>query len=595
MKTMLSSTGKKWVYRSYNSRYGLAISQRLSVPEIIGQILSGREISLEESPHFLEPTLQHYLPNPSIFKDMEKAAKRIGEAIINGEKIGLLGDYDVDGATSVSLISSFIRSVGGTTSFYIPDRLKDGYGPNEDGITSLKNTDAKVILTLDCGTVAFEPLAFATEQGLDAIVVDHHIGEPKLPDVFAVVNPNRLDEDGQFKDLAAVGVVFLLVVAINRFLRNEGWYKDKNNDDDNSKYKEPNLKVWIDLVALGTVCDVVALHGLNRAFVTQGLKVLAKRKNIGLRALSDIAGLENAPNAHTLGFLLGPRINAGGRVGRSALGTELLLEQNPEKVEMLAATLDSLNFERREIEKKTLFEATKQVEEMENLPSVLVVENKDWHAGVIGIIASRLKEKYHRPCFVISFFEGDNAGKGSGRSVSGFEMGGAVIAAKQKGLVARGGGHTMAAGLTIEKEKLREFQIFMNEEFLRQTGELALTPELKIDGSLPLTSVSLALCETLEKLSPFGMGNAEPRFIFENVRIVKTEGMGKTGEHLRCFLVNENGKMIKAVAFRVTESGLGKIMLNENLPVNVVGKIRNNRWQGRDQLQILIDDISNML
>ncbi|MHA1540366.1 MAG: single-stranded-DNA-specific exonuclease RecJ [Alphaproteobacteria bacterium] len=587
MYTVTSLTGRKWMPRHYDVRQGLAIAQRLGVSETIGKILSARHIPLEEAPHFLEPTLLHYLPNPSILKDMDRAAKRIGEAIMNTEKIGLLGDYDVDGATSVSLISSFISAAGGTSTYYIPDRIKEGYGPSKEGVTALKKAGATLMLTLDCGTVAYEPLAFAKEERLDVIVVDHHIGEPKLPDVFAVVNPNRLDEENDLKDLAAVGVTFLLVVAINRFLREENWYKS-------TKRKEPNLKSLLDLVALGTVCDVVSLQGLNRAFVTQGLKVLGKRQNIGLRALSDLADLDSAPDAYTLGFILGPRINAGGRVGRSTLGTEVLLAQNPEDANPLAAQLDRLNFKRQEIEKKALFEATEQVEAMKALPSVLVVSNDGWHAGVIGIIASRLKEKYHRPCFIISFSEGEDAGKGSGRSVTGFDMGNAVISAKQKELITHGGGHAMAAGLTIDKKNLHDFQVFMNEEFLHQTGEIALTPELKIDGTIPLQAASLSLCETLEKLKPFGMGHAEPRFVFENVRIVKTETMGKTGEHMRCFLVDTKGKMIRAVAFRVTESGLGKSMLNENLPVRVAGKVRNNRWQGRDQLQILIDDIAGM-
>ncbi len=574
-----SLLGKKWLFKPHDEREATMLSQRLQLPEVIGRLLSCRNISLEQAPHFLDPSIRHFLPDPSHLKDMDKAAERISSLIISGKTIGLFGDYDVDGATSVSLLHLFIESAGGKIVDYIPDRMKEGYGPNIIALQKLKDQGAETILTLDCGTTSFDVLEKAAENNIEVIVIDHHISESALPIAFAVVNPNRFDQgETTCKNLAAVGVCFLLAVAINRCLRDQGHYKER---------PEPDLLSLLDLVALGTVCDVVQLEGLNRAFVTQGLKVMAKRQNLGMKTLADIGGVDEAPTAYHLGFILGPRINAGGRIGKADMGKNLLTTTAPEKANMISVELDRLNHERREIEAKILEEALEMAAKKAT-DGVIIVASKDWHPGVIGIVASRLTEKYHRPTCVISFFDG--YGKGSARSIKGFSFGNAIIAAKQAGLLVNGGGHDMAAGLTIEPEKVDGLEAFLNERFHGEIHEDQLVERVYIDGVINTSTATRPFCETLEQLAPFGMGNAEPRFLIRGVRVSFSRIVGT--DHVSAKLTNGGERTLNAIGFRMADTALGQAILkaNKSSKIDLVGKLRLNRWQGYITPQFQIED-----
>ena len=456
-----SLTGKLWRARACDDRIALALSERFDLPEIVGRVLAGRGVGLDQAESFLDPTLRRLLPDPSHLKDMDAAVKRLTRAITSGETVAVFGDYDVDGATSSALLKRFFASAGGKLVVYIPDRMKEGYGPNAPALLKLKKDGAAVAVTVDCGITAHEPLGAAKEAGLDVVVVDHHVGEPALPPAVAVVNPNRLDETSPHRQLAAVGVAFLLVVALNRALRAAGWYGDKR--------PEPDLMQWLDLVALGTVADVVPLTGVNRALVRQGLAVAARRANIGMAALSDVAGLKQAPAAYHLGFLLGPRVNAGGRVGEADLGTRLLSTEDADEARKIAAHLNDLNRERQEIERRVLEQAIEQVEKSGASGAIVHVIAEGWHPGVIGIVASRLKDRYARPALVTAI-GGDGIGKGSGRSVNGADLGSAVIAARQSGLLMNGGGHPMAAGWTVAKGGAEKFAAFVAERLGGKDG-----------------------------------------------------------------------------------------------------------------------------
>lgn len=406
-----SLTGRRWIEREADTRLGQAISQRLDLPEIVGRVLAGRGLTPETAPGFLNPSLRAALPDPNILADMEKAAGRIAAAIQAGEEVAVFGDYDVDGATSSALLKRFFEAAGGRLRIYIPDRLAEGYGPNAPALLKLAADGVSLVITVDCGVMAFRPLAAAAEAGLDVIVADHHQAETTLPPSYAVVNPNRLDDDSGLGQLAAVGVVFMLVVAVNRVLREAGWY--------GADRPEPDLRAWLDLVALGTVCDVVPLTGLNRAFVAQGLKVMAKRRNPGLSALADVARMDATPGTYHAGFLLGPRVNAGGRVGEAGLGARLLSSDTVSNVKEIAAHLDALNAERRAIEAEVEAAALEQVLSEAGVSGnpgpVVFAAGQGWHPGVIGIVAGRLKDRFQRPAVVIAV--GDKEAKGSARSI----------------------------------------------------------------------------------------------------------------------------------------------------------------------------------
>ena len=573
-----SLSGKQWIQRGGDDRAGLMLSQRFGVPELVGRIMAARGIGPEDAEAFLEPRLRTHLPDPSVLKDMARAAERLAAAVVDGEQIAVFGDYDVDGATSSAVLARFFAAVGAPLRIYIPDRLAEGYGPNAPALLRLRAEGVKVIVTVDCGITAFQPLEVAQEAGLEVIVVDHHAAEPALPPAHAVVNPNRLDEADGLGHLAAVGVSFLLTIAVNRHLRAAGWYETR---------PEPDLMALTDLVALGTVCDVVPLTGLNRAFVTQGLRVMARRANTGLAALCDVAGLHEPPNAYHLGYILGPRVNAGGRVGEADLGARLLTARDPRDARSIAEQLDGFNGERRFIESAVLEEAAEQaLRERAGDPLVLVAGDA-WHPGVIGIVAARIKERTDRPSIVVSLEDG--VGKGSGRSVPGIDLGAAIIAARQAGLLINGGGHKMAAGLTVARERVDELRAFLCERVARDVETKQLVPTLHIDGAMRPAAMNTALLDDLERLAPFGSGNPEPRFALQATQVAKADVVGDG--HVRCFLTDTTGARLSAIAFKAADTALGEALRQSNgRPLHVVGKLRDNTWQGRRSAQFTLDD-----
>ena len=575
-----SICGRRWRLRAADRSEGQAVAERLALPEIVGRLLAQRGIDHNDAPGFLAPRLREQLPDPSHLRDMEVAAARLVRAVREGETIAVFGDYDVDGATSAALLLRFFAAVGGRTRVYVPDRLREGYGPNTPALLRLYAEGARVVVTVDCGTNAHLPLAEVAAAGLEVIVVDHHVAEPLLPCAAAIVNPNRLDEESPHGALAAVGVAFLLVVAVNRALRRAGWYARGR--------AEPDLMGWLDLVALGTVCDVVPLAGLNRAFVAQGIKVARRNANPGLAALAAIAGVSEPLDAYHLGFVFGPRVNAGGRVGAADLGARLLATDDPALAADLAQRLDAHNRERRDIETRTLEAAIAMVEEAAQPPALVFAAATDWHPGVIGIVASRLKERYERPACVVAL--GDGIGRGSGRSIAGLPLGPAVIAARQAGLLINGGGHAMAAGFTVAAERLDALREFLVERLDDGLDRGRLVPELRVDAALSLGAAQAELISHIERLAPFGGGNPEPRFVLPAVRVVHTEAVGNG--HLRCTLANPlDTARLRAIAFRTVGTPLGQFLAEtRGAAVHVAGHLRRDTWRGGDAVQLLIDD-----
>jgi len=475
----------------------------------------------------------------------------------------------------------FLEEIGGRVLVYVPDRLTEGYGPNAPALLKLKSDGVAVAVTVDCGITAHAPLAAAAEAGLDVIVLDHHVGEPELPRAVAVVNPNRLDEDSPHGMLAAVGVTFLFAIGVNRALRRRGWYEAR---------AEPDLTRLLDLVALGTICDVVPLTGVNRALVTQGLKVMRGLANTGLAALAEVAGVSERLDTYHAGFILGPRVNAGGRVGRADTGTRLLATSDANEARALAQALDRWNGERREIEARVLAEAIEEVERANVALPLAFVARAGWHPGVIGIVAGRLKDRYNRPACVVALDGG--IGKGSGRSIAGFALGPAVIAARQAGLLINGGGHVMAAGFTVAEEKLSAFRDFLAERVHAAAGPDGLVPELGVDGALMPAAATPEFVAMLERLAPFGAGNVEPRFAFPDLRVIRADGVG--GAHVRVILGEAASQQrLKGIAFRSLETELGRALLNgRGRGFHIAGHLRADTWQGRSEVQLLIDDVA---
>lgn len=579
-----SLKGKKWRLRSEDDRKALTISQRLDVPEIVGRVLAGRDVPLDEAERYLSPTLKDLLPNPSSFKDMDAAAARIVTAIKNGEKIAVFGDYDVDGATSSGLLKSFFDQIGVPLRIYIPDRMSEGYGLNSPALETLKGEGMDLVITVDCGILSFDEADRAQELNLDLIIVDHHQAETRLPNAAAVVNPKRHDESQEFTYLAAVGVAFILLVAINRDLRDSGWYEGRQT---------PDLLRLLDLVALGTVCDVVPLVGLNRAFVSQGLKVMAQRRNPGLVALADVAGLDEAPGTYHLGFIMGPRVNAGGRVGKADYGPRLLSSHNPDECMELARVLDEYNQERKAIETQVTEEAMEQAERLSASESVLVVAGEGWHPGVIGIVASRLKESYQRPTIVIGL-DGD-VGKGSGRSIAGVDLGAAVGAARHKEMLIAGGGHAMAAGLTIARDQIEPFREFLESRLADHVKEALKGASLGLDGMVGVEGATVDLIEKMEMAGPYGAGNPEPRFVVGHAKILKADIVGEN--HVRVILtgVGNRGRLT-GICFKSLETPLGDALINHRGGTfHIAGYLRKNTWRGQTSAQILIEDAHRII
>ncbi len=576
--------GRRWQPRTSGSpeadeRLGMALAQRLDLPDIVGRLLANRGITPETAGEFLEPSLKAALPDPSHLKDVDAAVDRIVAALERGEPMAVFGDYDVDGATSAAILHRYFAALGTPLRLYVPDRIAEGYGPNAAALLRLHEEGIRLVLTVDCGISAHEPLAAAREAGLDVVVLDHHVAEPALPPAAAIVNPNRLDEDSPHKTLAAVGVTFLLLIALNRALRERGRFQDR---------PEPDLIGLLDLVALGTVCDVVPLLGLNRVLVARGLAVMARRRNIGLAALSDVARMATAPGAYHAGFLLGPRVNAGGRVGQADLGARLLTTDDPADARRLAEQLDRFNTERKAIEQTVLAAALDKAEAQaaEGRPLVLVA-GEGWHPGVIGIVASRIVERINRPACVVALADG--TGKGSCRSIAGVDLGAAVIAARQAGLLLNGGGHRMAAGLTVEAGKVDALHEFLCERVERAVATAAAVRTLGIDAVLTPSGATRALQEQIDRVGPFGAGNPEPRFALAGARIAKADIVGDN--HVRCFLADAGGGRLKAIAFRSLGEPLGDALLKAGGgALTLAGKLRADDWKGREDVQFLIDD-----
>ena len=511
---------------------------------------------------------------------MDAAVERIVAALEKGEPMAVFGDYDVDGATSAAILHRYFAALGTPLRLYVPDRIAEGYGPNAAALLRLHEEGVRLVLTVDCGISAHEPLAAAREAGLDVVVLDHHVAEPALPPAAAIVNPNRLDEDSPHKTLAAVGVTFLLLIALNRALRDRGRFGGDG--------PEPDLIGLLDLVALGTVCDVVPLLGLNRVLVARGLAVMARRRNIGLAALSDVARMATAPGAYHAGFLLGPRVNAGGRVGRADLGARLLTTDDPADARRLAEQLDRFNAERKAIEQTVLAAALDKAEAQaaDGRPLVLVA-GEGWHPGVIGIVASRIVERINRPACVVALADG--TGKGSCRSIAGVDLGAAVIAARQAGLLRNGGGHRMAAGLTVEAGKVDALHEYLCERVEGAVAAAGAVRTLGIDAVLTPSGATRALQEQIERVGPFGAGNPEPRFALAGARIAKADIVGDN--HVRCFLADAGGGRLKAIAFRSLGEPLGDALLKAGGgTLTLAGKLRADDWKGREDVQFLIDD-----
>jgi single-stranded-DNA-specific exonuclease len=575
-----SVCGRRWRLQAGDPPEGQVIAERLALPEILGRLLAQRGIGRDHAPGFLAPRLRDQLPDPSHLLDMEAAAARLVRAVRDTETIAIFGDYDVDGATSAALLVRFFAAVGGRTRVYVPDRLREGYGPNTPALLGLREEGIRLVVTVDCGTNAHLPLADAAAAGVEVIVVDHHVAEPLLPRAAAIVNPNRLDEESPHGGLAAVGVAFLLVVAVNRALRRAGWFTDGR--------AEPDLLQWLDLVALGTVCDVVPLTGLNRALVAQGIKIARHNTNPGLAALAAVAGIGEPLDAYHLGFVLGPRVNAGGRVGEANLGARLLATDDPALAAELAGRLDVYNRERREIEARTLEAAIVAVEGAAQSPVLAFAAGEGWHPGVIGIVAARLKERYERPACVVALADG--IGKGSGRSVAGVPLGPAVIAARQAGLLINGGGHAMAAGFAVAADRVDALRQFLVDRLGDGLGSERLVPELKIDAALSLGAAQGELIDHLEQLAPFGAGNPEPRFVFPAVRVAHAEPVGSG--HLRCALTDPLGAArLRAIAFRAEATPLGQFLAEtRGAAIHLAGHLRRDGWRGGDAVQLTIED-----
>lgn len=574
-----SVSGRVWRSASGDDRLALALAQRLDLPEVLGRVMAARGITLDEADSFLQPSLRHSLPDPSVLADMDKAAERLAAAVMDGEPIAIFGDYDVDGATSAAVLVRYLRAVGRDARIYVPDREREGYGPNAAALTRLRDEGARVVVTVDCGILAFDALASAADGGLDVLVIDHHQAEPRLPMARAVVNPNRLDDESSLGGLAAVGLAFLFAIAVNRRLRDLGWFASR---------REPDLLQWLDLVALGTVCDVVPLKGLNRVLVAQGLKVAARRRNLGLSVLADVSGVDGPLTTYHLGFLLGPRVNAGGRIGRSDLGARLLTTEDGQEARTIAEELNELNQERQAIEQMVLGAAIDAVEaEAQHEAPLILVAGQNWHQGVVGIVASRLKDRYRRPAFALCDL-GETV-KGSGRSVPGIDLGAAITAARQAGLLLAGGGHAMAAGITVEKRRFGELQAFLSDRIARQVEALPRQASLTVDAVLAARAANRELLDTLEQIGPFGAGHAEPRFAVAGCNLVRSDVVGNG--HVRVIATGGDGGRIQGIAFRSADSPLGEALLeSRGAPLHLAGHLRANDWRGRRDVQLVIDD-----
>jgi len=582
-----SATGRIWRDRLdvRSTARALAIAQRYQLPEMLARVLAGRNVEIDAVADFLDPTIRKLLPDPHTVTEMEAAAKRIADAATRGEQVAIFGDYDVDGATSAALLAWHLRHCGLDPLIHIPDRIFEGYGPNVEAVRGLAQKGARLLVTVDCGTTSLEPLAEAKKLGMNVVVIDHHQCGEDLPIVDALVNPNRPDDLSGLGHLAAVGLVFVTLVAVNRELRQRGFWT--------AERPEPNLLDMLHHVALGTVADVAPLIGLNRAFVAKGLIALRRRDHVGHTALMDVARLNGPPEAWHLGFMLGPRINAGGRIGRADLGVRLLLEGDISEAAKIAAELDRLNGERREIEQ--MAEAQAEAEAMASLGledkgAVIVTASEGWHPGVVGLVASRLKEKFGRPAFAIALEPG-GFGTGSGRSIPGVDLGKAVRQAVIDGVLVKGGGHAMAAGVTLRKDRLAEFRGYIEAALAADVARARHANELFIDGAVSARGVTPEFAATLNRAGPFGSGNPEPVIALPSHQLVYADEVGQA--HLRLRFKSGDGAIVNGIAFRAIGQRLGNALAeNRGQLLHVAGSLAIDRWQGSERVQLRVTDVA---
>lgn len=570
-----------WSIKEVDSSLVERYMQLFEITEIEARLIAMRGIEEEEVPNFLEPKMRNLMPDPMHLKDMDKAIERAVEAIEKNQKICVFGDYDVDGATSSALIKRVLGSVGNEIDIYIPDRMKEGYGPSPSAMEKLKERGTDLVITVDCGSMSHDAIEKANELGIDVIIIDHHICTDKLPDAVAIVNPNRLDEKSEYTYLAAVGVSFLFIVALMGALKKKDFFKET---------EEPNLMDLLDIVALGTVCDVMPLKGLNRGFVKQGLKIMAQRKNIGLNALADSANINQKPSTYHLGYVLGPRINAGGRVGESYLGSKLLSTDSKMEAEELAAKLEEFNIQRRSIE-SDIVDVALDMAAAQNKDSLIMVYG-NWHPGVIGVVAGKLKEMYQKPIVVGSLIDG--VCKASCRSVYGVDFGSTLAEAKLQGLVSEGGGHAMAAGFTTTEEKIDDLRSFLNKEFSKKSEAIAEAKVKEYDLDLVSDALSMGLYHKIQNLGPFGAGNREPLVKLDDLYVLKAHIVGE--KHISCMLAcskgGYRGKAIYAIAFNSIGTNLEQLLLAANPQnISVIGQIKEYSRHGESHPQLVISDI----
>jgi single-stranded-DNA-specific exonuclease len=582
-----SLTGRAWADRldPQAQREALAIGQVHGLRDSLARVLAGRGIRTDDVQRFLEPTLRDLMPDPAVMLDMGKAVARLAKAIERRERVAIFGDYDVDGATSAAQLALYLSALGADPRIHIPDRITEGYGPNSDAIRMLAEEGAKLLVTVDCGISSHEPLAEAARCGMDAIVLDHHLAGDTLPEAIALVNPNRQDDLSGLGKLAACGVVFMTLVALNRYLREAGMLPKAN---------APDLMGYLDIVALGTVADVVPLTGLNRAFVRQGLKVMRQRGRAGLAALMDAAGLKEPPEAYHLGFLLGPRINAGGRIGDAALGAHLLVTDDPVKAARIASDLDRLNRERQTLEQLMLAEAEAMVHAEQSLQgerAVVVVGSHDWHPGVVGLVASRLKDRFQRPAIAIAWDRDKGQGTGSARSLQGVDIGRTVKAAAEAGLIIKGGGHAMAAGLTVTESALPAMRDFLDERLGSDIGTARQSQSLPVDAAIMAGGLTMDLAADVARAGPFGQGNPEPVFALPAQTLLDVTPAGTS--HLRLRFRSGDGATAGGIAFRAQGQPLGDaLQASRGKTVHLLGSLQVDRWGGRERVDLRVIDVA---
>ena len=576
----VSVNGKNWISKEFDSENIDFLKTNYFLDEVVAKLLSIRKINKDNVKSFLNPSIKSLLPNPFILKDMDKAIDRTLTSITQKEKIGIFGDYDVDGATSTAILGKYFGLLKIKYEIHIPDRKTEGFGPNEKAFLKFIKKKVNLIYTVDCGTLSFEPMNFAKKNNIDVIILDHHQSEIKLPNAHSIVNPNRFDDKSELNYLCAAGVCFLFLIALNKRLRDLNWFELNN-------IKEPDLLNILDLVSLGTVCDVVPLIGLNRAIVYQGLKVLKRKNNLGLKTLIESNNIENTITAYHLGYILGPRINAGGRVGKSSHGANLLLNNNSQETFKLASELNNYNKERQILEGELLNKILNTDHQNHSEP-VVILHGENWHEGVIGIIAARVKEKFNKPTIIISV--SNKIGKGSARSIHGFDIGSAIIAAVQNDLLVKGGGHKMAAGFTIDMNKIQEFKEFIQRKFKSINMKLEDKKKYYYDIVIAPSAVNINFFDKINLLAPFGSGNSEPRFLIQDLKVVNSKIVGE--KHIKSVLIGSDASTVKTISFNSVETNLSSYLLKKNKNLNIVGKLSLNEWRGQKNVEFIIDDIS---